>query len=339
MLSRAGDIELARRVKMLRSQLGLLQADFAAQLHVSRTQVGEWERGGDERPSTDKLLEMAVLAPTRADRLWFWKRAGVNLEAIKADFREELQVNTSTPESGQILRIPVQRDIGYSNAGTMSGVSDRDIELLAKSVQHPASTVCLQTTKQTPWAPSADDLVLVDQTVTNVWDLQGQLAAVYFDPFPVYREISDIQAHSRYWHQSLEGTPPLFVSAQGSKIFRDYLLDISLEDTGEARNDLETKLKKRSDEILRAGFIIGTLHLHRAVLPSSQDELFKESPWCWSLITPASYPPYQLQIALSPWKVDCEPTKETHQLHNAVLFDGVRIVGKVVDWMVGKAPV
>src|ERR1035437_10074778 len=88
------DVVLANRVKELRTRLGLLQAQFAERLGVSRTQVVEWENGAKVRPSLEKLILMAKLAPDAEARMWFWAKAGVNLDALKADFREDLRLRT-----------------------------------------------------------------------------------------------------------------------------------------------------------------------------------------------------------------------------------------------------
>jgi DNA-binding transcriptional regulator YiaG len=62
---RSLDPVLAQKISDLRNQLHLNQAQFAEVLNVTRTQIGEWEKGTKERPSTEKMLAMAQIAPTR----------------------------------------------------------------------------------------------------------------------------------------------------------------------------------------------------------------------------------------------------------------------------------
>jgi transcriptional regulator with XRE-family HTH domain len=85
------DPALAERVKRLRGDLGLNQIEFASLLKVTNTQVSEWESGIKKVPSIGHIIEMASLAPSMKDRIWLWEKAGVNLDLIKADFREELR--------------------------------------------------------------------------------------------------------------------------------------------------------------------------------------------------------------------------------------------------------
>src|ERR1035441_7339374 len=84
------DPELAQRVRALRTTLGLHQGQFAEKLKVSRPQVVLWEKGVKERPSVEMLLEMASFARTRESRVWFWRKAGVDLDAIKDDIRGDV---------------------------------------------------------------------------------------------------------------------------------------------------------------------------------------------------------------------------------------------------------
>jgi transcriptional regulator with XRE-family HTH domain len=93
-----GDPVLAERVKQLRGDLGLTQAEFANLLKVNRTQVGCWERGERERPSIGKIIEMASLAITAKERIWLWERAGVNLDLISSTLREKPQEPTTEPD-------------------------------------------------------------------------------------------------------------------------------------------------------------------------------------------------------------------------------------------------
>ena len=73
--------EWASRIIALRKQLGLLQTQFAERLQVTQAAISQWESGASE-PSAEKYILMANLAD-EANCLWFWERAGVDVERIE----------------------------------------------------------------------------------------------------------------------------------------------------------------------------------------------------------------------------------------------------------------
>src|ERR1035437_3777559 len=181
------DPVLAGRIKELRNGLRLLQVQFAEKLGVNRTQVVAWENGARQQPTVEKLLEMVRLALTAEGRVWFWRKAGVDLEALKADPSEEVRLRTNPWESGQALRIPVIRELSVDEHGELLETEDESVSLPAERFSHPASIVCLKCAKRDPWISNDGDLVIVDRSVTDPDKLLRRMTVVFFDPFPVLR--------------------------------------------------------------------------------------------------------------------------------------------------------
>lgn len=57
---------LSTRIRLARTGKGWSQAQLAAQLKVSRSAVGHWERGQGNAPSTQRLLELARITGVSA---------------------------------------------------------------------------------------------------------------------------------------------------------------------------------------------------------------------------------------------------------------------------------
>ncbi len=89
---------------------------------------------------------------------------------------------------------------------------------------------------------------------------------------------------------------------------------------------------------MRSGFIVGQLHLHRA--EEGRGLLSREHtvPWWWTLVTPVTFPPYQVQIALSRWYMSDAPATGIFRPTEVILFDGVKVIGEVVSWYVAAPP-
>ena len=76
-------MELDEKLTQARKAAGLTQADVAARLDVSRQAVSRWE-GGQSKPSTEKLLELAKIYDVSLDWLCSDAADGNLYEAVKS---------------------------------------------------------------------------------------------------------------------------------------------------------------------------------------------------------------------------------------------------------------
>ena len=74
---------LCEKLTQARKAAGLTQADVAARLDVSRQAVSRWE-GGQSKPSTEKLLELAKIYDVSLDWLCSDAADGNLYEAVKS---------------------------------------------------------------------------------------------------------------------------------------------------------------------------------------------------------------------------------------------------------------
>jgi transcriptional regulator with XRE-family HTH domain len=189
--SRGSDPNLAEKVRELRSSLGIPQARLAEMLRVSRSQIAEWETGGDESPSVEKILEMARLAPITELRRWLWIKAGVDLETFRRDFQEEIKLKTDSSPATNLYQIPVIDKLGVQrNEGDLLELGGRTVGFPIEFLPHPTATVCLRCAKYPRWVLSDDDLVILDRAVQDLNVLVGKLVAVLVIAFPVWDELS-----------------------------------------------------------------------------------------------------------------------------------------------------
>jgi transcriptional regulator with XRE-family HTH domain len=181
------DLELASKVKELRTSLAISQSALAELIDVSRSQVVEWETGGNERPSVEKLLALAKIAPDAQIRRWLFLRAGVDLEVIRRDFHEEVSLRiTTAPDletgvdiSNAFFDIPIWDAEHIESEGPIpSRAGPGKITLPLRILPHPTSTLGLICSTIPPWSMSSGDLVIVDRTVTDPSVLLGRMTAI-----------------------------------------------------------------------------------------------------------------------------------------------------------------
>jgi len=84
--------EWAVRIERLRkSELRITGTAFGKALGVPAMAVSHWENG-DNQPSGDHYAKMGNMAPLANTRLYFWQRAGIDIEILS---------RTATPSSGR----------------------------------------------------------------------------------------------------------------------------------------------------------------------------------------------------------------------------------------------
>jgi DNA-binding XRE family transcriptional regulator len=87
--------EWAVRIERLRkNELRITGAVFGKALGVSAMAVSYWENG-DNQPSGDHYAKMGNMAPTPSTRLYFWQRAGIDIDVLSS---------TPIPSSGRPAR-------------------------------------------------------------------------------------------------------------------------------------------------------------------------------------------------------------------------------------------
>lgn len=313
---RALDPALADKIKELRVGLGLLQAQFAQRLNVSPTQISEWEKGTKERPSLEKLLEMAKISPSEETREWFWRKAGIDLEAIKAHFRQEVQSRTVRWEPGQFLRIPMVRELSLGTNGELLGTGEDVLELPAKGLANPASIICLMGSYQPPWILRDGSRIIVDRSETALPRLIGSMVAVYFEKFPLLDD-------------SLYGGP-LDSSPVPDMLLKEFLDRI---DPGGVLS-VEAEQRRRWElwmaQAKRPGFLVGRLDLEGVEVPSYHYHPRNRGVWQLVLNLQAPLCRFDQGIPLSHWRKrdDSEPISPTTL---PPLFpESVRIIGRVL---------
>jgi transcriptional regulator with XRE-family HTH domain len=317
---KALDHVLASKIKELRVGLGLLQAQFAQRLNVSPTQISEWEKGTKERPSVEKLLEMASISPYKESREWFWRKAGIDLEAIKAHFREEVQSRTDCWEPGQFLRVPMVRELRVGTNGELLGTPEGNLELSTNGLPHPASIMCLLGSYQPPWILRDGSRIIVDRSETALPRLLGSMVAVYFERFPLLDE-------------SLYGGP------LGADVVPDMFLKEFLDriDPGGVRGR-EAERRRRWElweaQAKRPGFLVGRLDLEGADVPSYHHRPPERVPRRLVLVLQAPLYQFDEIIPLSDWGQRDVSRASPPSIALPPLFpESVRIIGRVLmNW-------
>jgi|CZKZ01.1.fsa_nt_gi transcriptional regulator with XRE-family HTH domain len=324
------DPDLSSRVRELRKALGLLQAEFAEKLKVSRPQVVQWEKGTKERPSVEKLLEMANLALTQEVRIWFWRKAGVNLDAIKADFREDVRFRTNSWKSGQALQVPIVRELKVGPNGEILQTEAGSVPLPADRFASPASIACLRREKRPPWVLNDGGLVMVDRSVVDPIKLRRKMTAVLFDSFPVLDQILNLSISS-----SSKSKPKRSVGLALGTEEDKYILKLrkDFHEATRTRIDYENEeeLLQAIAEITRPGFLVGIFD-RRYV--GEQHGLVPDET-VWSLVLRVQLPafPFFEEIPLSKWQAGGDPEADDSLLLSSLLSEDVRIIGEVVGWI------
>jgi transcriptional regulator with XRE-family HTH domain len=317
---RALDPVLAGRIKELRSSLGLLQTQFAQKLNVSATQISEWEKGAKERPSVEKLLEMASIAPSEEYREWFWRKGGVDLESIKSHFREKVQRRSSLWESSQYLRVPIVRELSVGTNGELLGAEEGILELPAKELSNPASIICLMGANRPPWILRDGSRVIVDRSVTEPQKLLGSMAAVYFEKFPLLDD-------------SLHGTCPPPPTRLPNMFLEEFLEKI---DPGGYFSDEPERRQRRElmmEQAKRPGFLVGRLDVEGVDRPSLHWSEPKAGPWRLVLVLQAPLSQIDEIIPLSKWETAGAPGVNPSAPLPPLFPESVRIIGRVLmEW-------
>jgi transcriptional regulator with XRE-family HTH domain len=178
--------EFKEKIQELRGIPPISQQTLARRLDVSQTQVSAWLSGA-EKPSAENLIEMARIARTREGRLWFLKRAKVDLSTLKDDLWEQPADRIGQVHPHPTTVLPVIAGFSRDKDGlVVPQFSDREkFHISAECAEHPGDTVVLVVPSGQallggpPFPLSAGDFAVVDRTQrfpADFFDKEARLA-------------------------------------------------------------------------------------------------------------------------------------------------------------------
>jgi len=174
--------EISKRVRALRDSMGMNQIELAAALPVARSRVSEWETG-KRSPSPEHLYRLGSLASNPDDAIWFWKKAGLDEQAILAAGKKILKDRTEDAvpliQKGKIILVPRFRETAQGREET-----GPPLPLPVEFIPGPRSTVCLLVGAERGLTESpVDDIAVVDTSMTGEEGLEslwGEIVAIEF---------------------------------------------------------------------------------------------------------------------------------------------------------------
>jgi transcriptional regulator with XRE-family HTH domain len=128
--------EMAKRITDLRESRGENQTEFGKAAGVTQPTVSSWE-SGDDTPTALSCLLLGLLA-SGAERKWFFKQIGPDLEAMMLAAEIILKERSAQPLDSEFIRIPCVRK-------TAQGMEETGHPFLisALDIPDPLSTDCL----------------------------------------------------------------------------------------------------------------------------------------------------------------------------------------------------
>jgi len=322
------DPALPVRIKQLRASLGMVQSEFARKLEVTRTQIGAWEKGEKERPSVEELLQMADLAPSRADRMWFRRKAGLDVEALKLDILDETKEQTTSLAAEPTLKLPVFGSLSLDRNGNIAHVWKGALTLSSSRFNRSNTISCLMSDRRPPWVDDEEELLLVDRSIIEPKNLWRKLAAVFFSNFPASLDsLTRTVPFPLGWSfRPMTDLMDPTTSMSLRDLTRDLFPDRNFAD------ELEKRHVQRLEEAVRPGFLTGWIH----VIYGDAETLSLTpgcDPWRLALRVHAPWSGFSPKIALSEWQFNRPPDIEDLLLSHVKLLEGVRVLGEVVGWI------
>jgi DNA-binding XRE family transcriptional regulator len=324
------DPVLAQRIRELRASLNMSQGEFATRLGVIRTQVVEWEKGERERPSCEKILEMAELAPEREQRMWFLKWAGVNIGTLKMDICDENHETSKIPGATTFLEIPCFGEASIDNHGIVGGSPREFIPIPSSQIGHSEALFWVSSEHRPPWVENREEFVLVNGGMRSFKSLWMCLTAVFFSCFPVSDEIlTNLVPFPLGWSQRPRSS---YIDPDRSKSLREA--EQALYRDREFGGELEKRTVYRIEDLLRQGILTGRLHIGYDLDGEFSDtsEEGEVGPWRLALEVRHPWSHFSPNIAISDWKFGRPPDPDTLTLQDFELKEGVHILGEVIGW-------
>jgi transcriptional regulator with XRE-family HTH domain len=171
--------ELARMVQGLRKSLAeqgdeISQMELAKRLHANRSQVVKWE-SGDETPSTDRIMQMACLAPTIEQKMAFWREAIPELDALRSVIYREAFSRDAMPSDTRAVHVINEFGLGQDGVPFAKEESAGDLHISAGSIAMAGDPVAMVIqpallrygNSALPVPMSVGDIVILDRAQTN----------------------------------------------------------------------------------------------------------------------------------------------------------------------------
>lgn len=307
--------EIGQKVRVVRTSLGLSQSKLAERLRVSRSQVAEWENGKEERPSAERLLEIAKIAPSKDLRSWFLTTAGVDLEMVKEDFHQEVQFAPTTGP-GRSLKLPVWRVQSKSLDGGVIQLPMETLPFPTELAPHPLMTIWLKTGERWPWFLRDGDLFVVDRSVTDPRYLLGKVSVFYLNPYPA----SDSRIGSEEYSMLLDAA-----KSWRSNPVKDRPLDNV------------RRVQRGAAYQVRPGFIVGWFDIQFSSDFMGRDDEDEErepdpNPWRLILRTGSISSHIRRVVPLSNWQIFGHPLEDESIDLEPLIRQGAEIFGQVLAW-------
>jgi DNA-binding XRE family transcriptional regulator len=306
----AKDEELCRRIQRLRIEAVATPAEFAKRFDVNRVTFINWENG-NVPPTARVLIEMGNMAKDRDDKLFFWRRAGIETAEIEEVVQEEFLARREKSVGDDVCSVPIW---SVANLKAGGGISQRSVAFPATRVSNPRSTFCLEVTAESRLLPGfldQGDLAVIDSSQKEF--SEANLTAVYFAALPNL-ELAD--------------------STERLKPARDLrrVRDVTAE-----------QLKaffERSDEPTRPpGVRFGWFSLIDAsqwLGTMTSGSTLQNSPWCYALRAPAlSGIGGRSTVLLSDWNNGPLPILSLKNVET-LLRSEVHILGTVIGWIAAR---
>jgi transcriptional regulator with XRE-family HTH domain len=294
----ACDLELAKRLREFRNGLGVPQSKLAELLDVSRSQVAEWESGGNECPSCEKILRIAKLAQTAELRRWMLLRAGLDLDTIRRDFQDEVKVAYEATPPLTALQIPVfEPSHVFEHLFNKADFPEIEKSILIPTqlLLHPTSTICLQYGPCPPWSTNSDGIVVIDRAVKEPDKLLGRMVAI------LVTRLAQKSGGPRGDRDQMWAEPVVSASMKSGR--------------------RSSQPHKR----LGAWLIVGRFNLDY-----DDDAVFEPGGRSWRLVLQLGLQATsERQLVLSRW---VNPEKAPHGLER-YFNDSIAIVGEVISWI------
>jgi hypothetical protein len=176
---------LSRMVSNLRDSLGkegipISQTELAKLLKANRIQIVRWE-AGTESPSTEKLVQMAMLAPSFEQKMKFWRSAIPEIDALRSDIYREDASRGETPRGTTAMAaaraIPMIEGFALSGAGVPFSKESESRTLFVSSeciasAGRPVALIIQSALRQygrraAPAPISVGDVVVIDRAQTD----------------------------------------------------------------------------------------------------------------------------------------------------------------------------
>jgi hypothetical protein len=174
-------------MKKLRSALG--QSEFAKEVGIPQSKVSECEAG--KPPSVQMFVLLGNYAAKQGlfeDATWFWRRAGLDTEAMLSA-ASRLLAKKNAPAG--IATIPLMANIVGQEKAESAPILNADRSV----IPNPEDTyyVRVPTESFVIKALRCGDFVVIDSSETNPWKLEGCLIAAYRSP-----ELKDEQSQIEF---------------------------------------------------------------------------------------------------------------------------------------------